>query len=265
MRRLSCVLLPVAFATPLWAQDDDGGPVTPPAGSPAPVERPGDLSDPEARIDPAEPEADADGVAVIDAVKTPVWERLREDDDAYAACLLALDTHGTRYREAAPVTDPEVDDCGIARPVEILEIVPGVALKPDSLMRCETARALADWVATFVVPAARMLPERGDVVGLEHGTTYLCRRRNDAPDGRISEHGFGNAIDVVAFDFARGEPIRVEPRMREGSLEEAFQRAVRAASCLSFTTVIGPGTDAAHADHLHLDVKARRGGFRLCQ
>ncbi|MEG4644742.1 extensin family protein [Paracoccus sp. APAP_BH8] len=28
---------------------------------------------------------------------------------------------------------------------------------------------------------------------------------------------------------------------------------------------LGPGANAAHVDHLHLDIKARRGGFRLCQ
>ncbi|MGR3491611.1 MAG: extensin family protein [Shimia sp.] len=35
--------------------------------------------------------------------------------------------------------------------------------------------------------------------------------------------------------------------------------------CLSSPTVLGPGTDAALADHFHFDVKQRRGGYRICQ
>ncbi|MFD2843675.1 extensin family protein [Paracoccus cavernae] len=29
--------------------------------------------------------------------------------------------------------------------------------------------------------------------------------------------------------------------------------------------MLGPGTNAAHDNHLHLDIKARKGGFRICQ
>ena len=50
-----------------------------------------------------------------------------------------------------------------------------------------------------------------------------------------------------------------------GDMEVAFQNAVQGAACLFFSTVLGPGSNAAHDDHLHLDIKARRGGFRLCQ
>jgi hypothetical protein len=81
----------------------------------------------------------------------------------------------------------------------------------------------------------------------------------------LSEHSFGNALDVIGFSFQNGAPIRMEPRADTGTIEEAFQRAVRGGACLSFTTVLGPGTDAAHADHLHLDIRDRDGGYRICQ
>jgi hypothetical protein len=253
-----------------------------PAASVAPTQRPEDLetsteaamADPESRVPEDDPMGMADDdeaidaseneVVVIDDPAAPIWERLREPDDAFEQCLSALRDHGTEFTLAeGPITDDAVPDCGIARPVEVTEIVPGVALNPDSVMRCATARALAGWVDEFVLPASRVLPERGEVTALEHGSTYVCRQR--ASGGRISEHGFGNAIDVMGFRFETGEPIPVEPRERDGTFAEAFQDAVRSAACLRFTTVLGPGTDAAHADHLHLDVKERRGGFRLCQ
>lgn len=191
-------------------------------------------------------------------------ELLREEDEVLAACLAALDRLGTSYVAANPVQEATDADCGIARPVTVTEIVPGVALAPKGVMRCATARALAEWVANAVRPVEAALGH-GALVGLEHGSTYICRRRNNLPDGKLSEHGLGNAIDIMSFRFADGSDIPVMPRAREGSMEEAFQRAARGSACLYFTTVLGPGSDDYHDDHLHLDVKQRKSGYRLCQ
>jgi hypothetical protein len=48
-------------------------------------------------------------------------------------------------------------------------------------------------------------------------------------------------------------------------MAEAFQDAVRGAACMDFSTVLGPGSNASHADHLHLDIIARTSGYRLCE
>jgi hypothetical protein len=207
-----------------------------------PEPRPDDLTDPEMQVPADEPMADATGAIVAAPTEPPIRTQLRETEDAFTACLAALDALGTVYETGAAVTDDGIRDCGVARPVRVTEVVPGVALSPEGVMRCETARALADWTATILQPAARTLPERGVLTTLEQGSTYICRPRNNRPGGKLSEHSFGNAVDI-----------------------EAFQRTARAGSCLYFTTVLGPGTDAAHADHLHMDIKARNGGFRLCQ
>ncbi len=206
--------------------------------------------------------ARAEAVPAADTAITPT--RPVETEAEFEACAMALDELGVGYRRAAEVSDPEDATCGIARPVTVSEIVPGVALLPEATLRCETALELAQWVASFAIPAASGL-ERGALTGIEQGTDYLCRRRNGDPEEVLSEHAFGNAIDIMAFRFGDGSTVKVQPREREGSMAEAFQDAARATACLGFTTVLGPGTDAAHADHLHLDVKARSGDFRLCQ
>jgi hypothetical protein len=69
----------------------------------------------------------------------------------------------------------------------------------------------------------------------------------------------------MGFTFAEGPPIAVEPREAQGTMAEAFQDAVRASACLDFSTVLGPGSNASHADHLHLDVIERSRGYRLCE
>lgn len=240
-----------------------------------PSARPNDLLDPKAKTEeePAEERAAAPSKADGDAEEEPadveseppVWRMLVQGEEEYDSCLDDLRGFGMTFRELPPITEEENPDCGIRKPVEVSRIVPGVEMQPDAVMRCETARSLARWVSTFVLPASLRLDDRGPVTMVEHGSTYVCRNRNGNSDAKMSEHAFGNAIDVMGFRFASGDPIPIEPRMRSGTMAEAFQRGVRHSACMDFTTVLGPGTDAAHADHLHLDIKERRGGFRLCQ
>jgi hypothetical protein len=94
---------------------------------------------------------------------------------------------------------------------------------------------------------------------------YECRPRNRAPGGKISAHGKGLALDVTSFRFADGTTALVSaPASPQAS---AFLAGARRAACGYFFTVLGPGADAAHADHLHLDVEPHgaTGTGRICQ
>ena len=210
------------------------------------------------------PAASENDVTVIDS-GPPLPARIAAEEDGLAACRAELTKLGVTFENVPAVTDPKDADCGIENPLRVTALPGDVALEPAGIMRCETALALARWSKNHVAPAAAHLPDRGALSAISQGSAYICKRRNGSPDGKISEHAFGNAIDVMAFQFDEGAPIPVEPREREGTMAEAFQDAVRATACLYFSTVLGPGSDAAHANHLHLDVKTRRGGFRLCQ
>ncbi|WP_108483431.1 extensin family protein [Oceaniglobus ichthyenteri] len=190
---------------------------------------------------------------------------LRLDDAAYAACLATLDAMGVVYEETDPIVPDNDPDCGILRPLSISAIAPGVAIEPVSILRCPTAQALAKWTRDFVLPAARRLDDRGALTAIENGSGYICRRRNNQPDGKLSEHAFGNAFDVMGFRFSKGRPIAIEPREAQGTLAESFQDAVRASACLDFSTVLGPGSNAQHDNHLHFDIITRSSGYRLCE
>ena len=261
---------------------NDGGYADLPPTSPAPILRPSDPED-RAENDAADianaadrlaetgpPPARRPGVVIrpgraekrSEPTDPPVYAALEADDRAFEACTAALADLGATFEPARPITDGDDRDCGIARPLDVSAIRPGIALRPDAVMRCETARALATWTREHVEPAADRLG-RGAVTAIDHGSTYICRRRNNAATGKLSEHSFGNAVDVMGFRFADGEALRIEPR--EGGPAGRFQRAVREGSCEHFTTVLGPGSNAAHADHLHLDIKRRRSGYRLCE
>ena len=197
----------------------------------------------------------------------PVWFTLAESDGDHAACRMALRVLGTRFAPEPPVTDPDIRDCGIARPIRVTEILPGIELTGSPVMRCATARSLALWVQGFLRPAAAALPEGGRLTALQTGPAYQCRDRvgTGATDPKPSEHGYGNAVDVMGFVFEGGDPVPVQPRLGDGNPEESFLAAARGTACLMFTTVLGPGSNAAHDDHLHLDIAARNGGWRLCE
>jgi hypothetical protein len=49
--------------------------------------------------------------------------------------------------------------------------------------------------------------------------------------------------------------------------ERTFLRAVHSGGCDIFTTVLGPGYDANHRDHFHLDLArhGRDGEGRICK
>ena len=243
----------------------------------ADTERPPERPDPAETAPTAAPEArpgtppnaDADagsgGAAQIPAQTAAL--PARESDQDYAACLLALSMLGTDFQERPAITDPDDPACGIARPVHIRQVIAGVTLEGGADMRCDTARALALWTSQFLRPAAAALPGAPRLTGMQTGTTYDCRTRIGTGDATpdLSEHAQGAAIDIAAFLLDGTEPLPVSPRTGTGDLPEAFQRAARGSACLFFTTVLGPGSNAAHDDHLHLDVIARNGGWRLCE
>lgn len=200
-----------------------------------------------------------------ETTKAEVPPLIEETAEELAACKALLSAAGAVFAPVEALSDDDDPACGIVNPVRLSRITRQVRIEPPAELRCAAALALANWVTETVVPAAGHLSERGKLTALEQGSSYICRPRNNVAGARLSEHALGTAVDIMAFRFADGASVAVEPREREGSMAEAFQRAVRAGACLHFTTVLGPGTDASHANHLHLDIKARDGGFRLCQ
>lgn len=187
----------------------------------------------------------------------------RVDEAALASCEIDLLRLGVKFERTDPVAGE--NGCGIGAPYAVTEIARGVALTPATQLRCATVLAMARWVDRVVLPATTALPGKVSLKAINQGTTYACRRRNNSATGKMSEHSIGNAIDVMSFDFDGRDPIAVSPRAGQGSIEEAYQRAVRGGACLHFTTVLGPGSDASHENHLHLDIAKRKRDYRLCE
>ena len=102
------------------------------------------------------------------------------------------------------------------------------------------------------------------VVEIRQISAYSCRGMNGNPNARISEHAFGNALDIASFTLADGRKITVKNGWHGAPEEQGFLRDVQGAACDRFTTVLAPGSNVYHYDHIHVDLMRRRDGHRAC-
>ena len=98
------------------------------------------------------------------------------------------------------------------------------------------------------------------MVKLQVAASYACRPRNNQKGNRISEHGKGHAIDVAAIVLENGQVISVLSDWGKGRGGKIL-KAVHRAACGTFSTVLGPGSDRFHRDHLHLDTARGRSPY----
>jgi hypothetical protein len=157
--------------------------------------------------------------------------------------------------------------CGAEKPFEMSAAADGrVSLTPAAMFACPMVPTVNNWVKTVVEPAA--LQHLGtSIVNVKVAASYSCRPRNNQSGGKLSEHGHANALDVSAFMMADGRTVTVKGGWNGAREEHAFLRQVRAESCREFTTVLGPGADAYHGDHFHLDLArhGKDGLGRICK
>lgn len=149
----------------------------------------------------------------------------------------------------------DLDGCGISDPVRVTEI-DGVVLSQPSIMECDTAEAIRDWIDDGIRPAIGMLG--GGLASLHVAAHYSCRTRNSQPGARISEHGKGRAIDIAAFELRNGTVIDVEDGW-DDPVQGRVLRDIHESACGTFRTVLGPDADQYHQDHFHVDNAQRRG------
>ncbi|HUE45984.1 MAG TPA: extensin family protein [Aestuariivirgaceae bacterium] len=194
----------------------------------------------------------ADGEEVVADEVAPVSD----------ACRRTLEAAGVVAEVAAPFNGDA--QCILEDPVALAAVgahTGNVGLPGRPTLECRFAAVFGDWLREVVNPvAASLLGSHVDAVVT--GPGHQCRSR---AGGKISEHGIGNAIDITAIRLIDGRSIRIEGMADAKGPEREFLRAISASACGYFTTVLGPWSDAAHADHLHLDMAERRSAeYRIC-
>jgi hypothetical protein len=182
-------------------------------------------------------------------------------------CLSKLVAGGARA-ESATAPAPDAEGCGIASPIRLSSVTLAngdvVSLPDRPLFDCEFALVLADYIRLIVAPLGQAML-RAKVAAIETGPGYECRTQDRVAGAKISAHAKGLAVDFVAIAFADQRRILVE--RQTGADEASYFRAVRTAACGWFTTVLGPGADAFHANNMHLDIESHgsSGAYRICE
>ncbi|WP_407155974.1 extensin family protein [Bradyrhizobium sp. STM 3557] len=152
---------------------------------------------------------------------------------------------------------------GPARGDPIAAVGP-VAVKPAATLACPIVSALDRWLAEAVQPAAmRWFGNR--VVEIKQISAYSCRGMNGNPSAHISEHAFGNALDIAAFTLADGRRITVKEGWHGLPEEQGFLRDIQGAACRTFNTVLAPGSNVYHYDHIHVDLMRRARRPVICE
>jgi len=152
---------------------------------------------------------------------------------------------------------------GPARGPPVATVVPAT-LTPPATLACPIVSALDRWVSDGVQPAAmRWFGE--PVTEIKQISAYSCRGMVGAGGSGISEHAFGNALDIAAFALSDGRWITVQNGWHGTPEEQGFLRDVHLAACNHFSTVLAPGYNAAHYNHIHVDLMRRASGDRPCR
>jgi hypothetical protein len=184
----------------------------------------------------------------------------------YAACLSQLGAAKVAFE---PVGDAREQGCALSGAVRLTAVSTSfgeVALPAKPTLLCGFARQFSGWVSEVAAPLT--LAYSGQrLVSIETGPGFACRPRTDKPAGTPSEHARGDAIDVVAFVPAGGRPIKVKEEASDSSAARGLSHALRMTGCGYFTTVLGPGANAAHAEHLHFDSMQHGAtpNYRICE
>jgi len=134
-----------------------------------------------------------------------------------------------------------------------------VELKPQPVLRCAMAESLTAWVRDEAAPQTAMLG--ANLRSIDTYDDYECRPRNRVRGAKLSEHSHGNAVDMRAFTLDDGRVIG----LTDMTVAKDFREALRDSTCRRFTTVLGPGADAHHNGHIHLDIVERSRGYRICE
>jgi hypothetical protein len=179
---------------------------------------------------------------------SPACEQVMNSDLAIAQPLQTLDGPG---------------ECAVTDAVRLEAVVmpdgSRVALNPPATLRCSMAEAIVRWVREDMAAAALTLG--APLRGLDNYASYHCRGRNNIVGAQLSEHGKANALDIRLVRLADGRRIG----LTDPHVVRDFRERMRKDACHRFSTVLGPGSDGYHEDHIHVDLQERpRGRFAMC-
>ncbi len=184
--------------------------------------------------------------------------------DAIAGCADELTKAGVTFHAAEMPLKQNREGtftCGANDAIVYQKGPSGLSISPPALMTCRMALAFVRLEGLMQEVATR---ELGTTIAKVHQVgTYSCRKmvRFDF----VSEHSYGNAIDIGSFTLTDGRKVSVLTHFGRLDAEpsEARGRFLRELGNAAFdrdvvSVSLGPYWDTLHADHFHFDMARYR-------
>ena len=191
----------------------------------------------------------------------PAWRTQAEH-----ACLAQKRVEPSAYVALANEVDgPGI--CGLTRPFKVTALQGGaVTFNATATLDCPMVAELDQWLTDIVQPSAQARFGQ-KVIQINSMGSYACRGMNNQTGAQLSEHSFGNALDIGGFVLADGRQITlVQDWWRGEEQARAFLMDIHRGSCERFSTVLSPGSNAFHYNHIHVDLAMHgRSGRRICK
>ena len=135
-----------------------------------------------------------------------------------------------------------------------------VAVEPKAMLRCEMAGI-----------AGRLAARRGGAAAQAAQFAAASRSRtpiptnaaaataSSAPRSASTARATPSTCAASCWPTAARSCSPIPPSRR------TLREELRQSACGRFTTVLGPGSDGYHEQHIHLDVIQRHNGYRICE
>ena len=137
------------------------------------------------------------------------------------SCVSRLSEEGYKFQKLSGYSTAK---CNVQNPVKLLA-TPTTSLNQPVTISCSLAHSLGAWLAEI------------EAKSISHVGGYNCRKIAGSPF--MSQHSYGNAIDITGIDGVE--------------ISEKWKGPAKLA-CKYFNNVLTPETNKAHAHHLHLDM-----------
>jgi hypothetical protein len=184
----------------------------------------------------------------------------------YDRCVSDLTSKGIVFEQPGAIQQEGCQLSGAVKLTAVATPFGKVGVFGQPAMLCSFARQFSGWVRDVGAPLT--LAYTGQKLAeIEAGQAFACRARYDKPGAVPSEHAKGNAIDIASFVLADNRRIRVKEQDSDIPLARDLIRALRTTACGYFTTVLGPGSDSHHEEHLHFDsgMHGATANYRICE
>jgi hypothetical protein len=188
------------------------------------------------------------------------------DSNSRAQCLSDLKSANVEFVELGRISKEECTVEGAVQLNAITSPFGNVSLPGKPIIACAFARQFTRWVREVAAPLT-LAYMNSKLAAIETGQAFECRTRYNTVGEKLSEHAKGNAIDVTGFRLESGLNLLVKDSSASTQLDGSLMRAYRATGCGYFTTILGPGSNEAHKEHLHFDygLHGDTYNYRICE